>query len=189
MKSNPVAMRAMNHPLRWRLYYALIQAESATATQLAEKVDESVSLVSYHLRQLAKYGYIEPDSDPSGDDADGRHRWWRPTSSGFSFISSDFDGDPEAAASLVEARRARDAQHAAYRHAWLDDQGEWSADWRDAAVTSSNPTLKMTPTELADFSEEYANLVQAWKERLDAANEDPAREDVMISMQAFPFRP
>ncbi len=177
----------MAHPLRWRLYDWLLVTESATATQLAGKVDESVSLVSYHLRQLAEHGYVEPDPDPPGGATDGRQQWWRPTGDGFSFVPSDFDGSPDEVASLAQARRARDAQYTAYRQAWLDSQAEWGQDWRNAAVTSSNPTLKMTPTELAAFHEEYVSLVQKWKERIAATGEDLAREQIMLTLQAFPF--
>ncbi|TYR45149.1 winged helix-turn-helix domain-containing protein [Streptomyces parvus] len=42
-----------SHPLRMKLYRALFIARRATASQLAEQVDEAVSLVSYHLRKLA----------------------------------------------------------------------------------------------------------------------------------------
>jgi DNA-binding transcriptional ArsR family regulator len=178
----------MAHPLRLRLYYALILAGSATATRLAEGIDESVSLVSYHLRQLAMHGYVEPDPEPRAT-GDGRERWWRPTSVGFSWTPSDFADSPEQAAVAVSAQRQIDAHRAAYRQAWLDSQSGWSSQWRDAAISSDNPLLRMTPAELTEFSEQYAALMEAWRDRLADAPDDPDREQVMVVLQAFPFRP
>ena len=178
----------MAHPLRLRLYYALALAGSATATQLAEGSNESVSLVSYHLRQLAKHGYVEPDSEPRAD-RDGRERWWRPTSVGFSWTPSDFSNGPEAAEAAVAAQRQVDAHRAAYRQAWLDSQAAWSSQWRDAAISSDNPLLRMSPAELMEFSEQYASLMESWRDRLADAPDAPDREHVMVILQAFPFRP
>ena len=70
-------LKAFGHPLRMKLYRALYVARTATASQLAEQVDEAVSLVSYHLRKLADHGLIEA-AEPQG--ADGRERWWQTSS-------------------------------------------------------------------------------------------------------------
>ena len=67
-------LKALAHPLRMRLYRALCVADKATASHLADQVDEAVSLVSYHLRKLAEHGLIE-EADPQS--ADGRERWWQ----------------------------------------------------------------------------------------------------------------
>ena len=45
----------------------------ATATQLAARLGEEVRASDYHLRQLAKYGFVEEDPDRGS----GRERWWR----------------------------------------------------------------------------------------------------------------
>lgn len=184
---NVAALRALNNPLRLRLYYALCMSGSATATHLADELDESVSLVSYHLRRLAAFDYVEPDPDPPGGDA--RERWWRPTSEGFSFSPSDFDEGPDAAAALTQAMRQMTAHRMAYWQAWVDGQAGWSRQWRDAAFSGDNPLLEMTPEQVHEFTEDYLELVRGWSERLATAPEDPEREHVMLSMQAFPFRP
>ena len=72
-------LKALAHPLRMQLYRGLFVARVATASQLAEQVDEAVSLVSYHLRKLAEHGLIEEAEPQSGD---GRERWWQPASRG-----------------------------------------------------------------------------------------------------------
>jgi DNA-binding transcriptional ArsR family regulator len=80
-------LKALAHPLRMQLYRGLCVARVATASHLADQVDEAVSLVSYHLRKLAEHGLIEEAEPQSGD---GRERWWRPSSEGVSIRDRDF---------------------------------------------------------------------------------------------------
>jgi hypothetical protein len=61
-------VRALAHPLRLELLDLLRFEGPATATLMARRVGES----SYHLRQLARYGYIE-ETPCQG----GRERWRR----------------------------------------------------------------------------------------------------------------
>jgi hypothetical protein len=60
---DPMALRALAHPLRWKLLDLLGSEESATATRCAEVIGHSVASCGYHLGILAKYGYVEPVPD------------------------------------------------------------------------------------------------------------------------------
>src|SRR5688500_20312710 len=53
------ALRALAHPLRNRLLGQLRLHGPATASQLGRTVGESSGATSYHLRQLAAYGFVE----------------------------------------------------------------------------------------------------------------------------------
>ena len=64
-------VRALAHPLRLQLLDLLRFEGPSTATRLAERVGESSGATSYHLRQLAKYGYIAEARERKG-----RERWW-----------------------------------------------------------------------------------------------------------------
>jgi DNA-binding transcriptional ArsR family regulator len=66
------AVRALAHPLRLRLLDLLRFDGPATATLLASRVGESSGSTSYHLRQLARHGFIEEVAKRGG-----RERWWR----------------------------------------------------------------------------------------------------------------
>jgi DNA-binding transcriptional ArsR family regulator len=58
--------------LRVRLLDLLRFEGPSTATLLAQRVGESSGATSYHLRQLARHGFIEEEQ------RDGRReRWWR----------------------------------------------------------------------------------------------------------------
>ena len=70
---NLAMLRAFLHPLRIELLAALRVDGPATASELARRLGESSGATSYHLRQLARYGYVvDDDEQPSG-----RERRWR----------------------------------------------------------------------------------------------------------------
>src|SRR5690349_22178529 len=72
--TDPKAMRALAHPLRWALLEALAQAGTLTATQASEMLSESPANCAFHLRTLAKYGFVE-----EAGGGRGRERPWRQT--------------------------------------------------------------------------------------------------------------
>ena len=65
-------MRALAHPVRVALLELLSRDGPMTATQAGEVLDESPANISFHLRTLAKYGFVE--EAPGGT---GRQRPWR----------------------------------------------------------------------------------------------------------------
>src|ERR1700689_171342 len=69
---DPKALRALAHPLRWKLIDLLGSEGTATATRCAEVLGESVASCSYHLGILGKYGYAEMLPDQPG-----REKPWR----------------------------------------------------------------------------------------------------------------
>ena len=74
---DPLAMRALAHPVRIRLLEELTFRGPLTATQAADHVGESPSSCSFHLRTLAKYGFVEEAGGGTG-----RQRPWRVVSLG-----------------------------------------------------------------------------------------------------------
>ena len=71
--SDARAVRALSHPLRLELLDLLRFEGASTATLLARRVGESSGATSYHLRQLARHGFVE-EVPGAGR---GRERWWR----------------------------------------------------------------------------------------------------------------
>ena len=70
--TDPKAIRALAHPVRWALLEALGQAGTLTATQASEMLGESPANCAFHLRTLAKYGFVE-----EAGGGKGRERPWR----------------------------------------------------------------------------------------------------------------
>ncbi|MGW0856408.1 helix-turn-helix domain-containing protein [Streptomyces sp. NPDC002308] len=184
------ALKVFAHPLRIALYRQLYVARAATASQLAERVDEAVSLVSYHLRKMAAHGFIVEAPEESG--TDGRERWWKPASErGFTFRSSDFAGDPEGAAVVGQVTRQLLATRADRYGTYLDQQSAWPKEWTDASF-SSEYLPRLTAAELAELGEEIHAVVVRWEERGRAAEADGDTEDrehVALHLYGFPYRP
>ncbi|MFC8075244.1 helix-turn-helix domain-containing protein [Streptomyces sp. NPDC057307] len=70
--TDPRAMRALAHPLRLELLEQLALAGTLTAAQAGELVGETPANCSFHLRTLAKYGFVEEAAGGRG-----RERPWR----------------------------------------------------------------------------------------------------------------
>ncbi|MFJ2894619.1 ArsR/SmtB family transcription factor [Streptomyces sp. NPDC087218] len=180
-------LKAFGHPLRMKLYRALYVAGSATASQLADQVDEAVSLVSYHLRKLADHGLIE-EAEQQG--RDGRERWWQPASKGLTFHDEDFSDAPEKAATHAAISRLSFDQHIEMYRRYLDSSSSWTPEWRSAAFFSEY-LARLTVEELADLGREMSELVNRYESlgrtRAEAGDTE-GRENVALHLYGFPFR-
>ncbi|MBV1942798.1 helix-turn-helix domain-containing protein [Streptomyces sp. BV286] len=180
-------LKALAHPLRMQLYRGLCVARTATASQLAEQVDEAVSLVSYHLRKLAEHGLIEAAEPQSGD---ARERWWQPASQGVTIRDKDFRHAPEKAAAHLAATRLFHQQRTDLYRRYLDERLTWGPEWNSAAPDNES-LLRLTSAELAELSEELLALAKKYDEKgraAEAAGETEGRENVALHVTGFPFR-
>jgi DNA-binding transcriptional ArsR family regulator len=73
--TDPRAMRALTHPLRLDLMELLSAEGPATAAACGRALGVPQANCSFHLRQLAKYGYVQ-EAAPG---ADRRERRWQVT--------------------------------------------------------------------------------------------------------------
>ncbi|MGN6743151.1 MAG: ArsR/SmtB family transcription factor [Amnibacterium sp.] len=174
-------LRALAHPVRLALIEHLTVRGPLTATEAAELVGESPSACSFHLRQLAKYGFVEE----AGQGA-GRRRPWRITSIGMT-IDSDA-GDPAARRAGAEVvRLLRDRQLERYRR-WAAERASWPEQWRRAAIDDEY-AFWVTPEELDALHEELgARLFALGRERLsDPASRPPGALPVELLLLAYPI--
>ena len=164
--TDPKAMRAMAHPIRLALLEELVHAGTLTATEAGERVGESPANASFHLRQLAKYGFVE-----EAEGATGRKRPWKLRHLGMSF--TDVHEDPETAtAARTLDRVLRDRYFARARQAFEDRQS-LPEEWR--AVTGMNQMgLYLTPEELKAIDEEIVELLfKRYADRRTPSDEHP----------------
>jgi DNA-binding transcriptional ArsR family regulator len=158
-------LRALAHPVRIALFEELALGGAMTATQVGERIGESATTCSFHLRQLAKYGFVEEAGGGTG-----RSRPWRLTSIGMSFSPS---GDAEAEiASDAVVRMFRQRQFDRYQ-AWRSTKASYPLEWRQAAVDGQY-LFHLTAPELAQFSNEVHELLMRW-DRLEGRLEDPSK--------------
>jgi DNA-binding transcriptional ArsR family regulator len=171
-------LRALAHPLRIRLIGSLRKDGPATASELARRLGESSGATSYHLRILAKYGFIEDDPDRNR----GRQRWWRAVDEGFEW-SLDTDD-----AGIIEADRALGRQLASEYSRWLqrwqDELPEWSRAWR-AAASLNDRWLELTPAELRGLADEVIAVLDRYEDRRERRD---GTERVLVLFHAFPER-
>lgn len=80
------ACSPLTHPMRTKLLNHLMVEGPATASQAARAAGDMPSNSGYHLRILAKYGWVA-----AGDSPDGRERPWRALVTGFDV---DLGADP-----------------------------------------------------------------------------------------------
>ncbi|WP_336210171.1 ArsR/SmtB family transcription factor [Nonomuraea sp. LPB2021202275-12-8] len=181
-------LKALAHPLRLKLYRALFHAGAATASQLADQVDEAVSLVSYHLRKLAAHGVIS-EAEPRS--ADGRERWWEVDRSGYSVRDQDFRDAPERAAAFASFTRVAFHEHNELYERFLDEQSTWEQEWRTAAFNSQY-LPRLTAEELRRLQGELGELLKRWDAYSTAAaqaGDTEGRENIVLHLYGFPTRP
>jgi DNA-binding transcriptional ArsR family regulator len=182
--TDPKMMRALAHPARIAIWSHIALRGPATATECAEVAGLSPSACSYHLRTLARYGFVEEDRAAA---ADGRERPWRARL--IAFKTEDQPDTPAAARVanrlLVENIRA-DADEIRVRY--LDRKSEYPADWQ-AAAGEIFSVAHVTPDELQELRAKVLEIMAPYV-RLDEAERPPGALPVRIMLDLFPwFRP
>jgi DNA-binding transcriptional ArsR family regulator len=150
------AIRALSHPLRVRLLDLLRFEGPSTATLLAQRVGESSGATSYHLRQLARHGFIEEEQRDRR-----RERWWRHRER-----RVVVPGAPGGLSGLL-------AQEAQALDRYLAD-GSTSPEW-DAVAFLYARALRLTPGEL----DALRQGIEALLEPLRRADADDHPADAM----------
>ena len=161
---DPKAMRALAHPLRMQLIEAIGQSDTGTltATQASDLLGESPANCAFHLRTLAKYGFV----DEAGGGR-GRERPWRLRFRGIELVPPWQD---------QETRLAAGAAASIWIGRWMERAQErlmrvlgYPAQWQEAAIASEN-ALYLTAREAKELSEAVGRLLEPYRARWD----DPA---------------
>ncbi|TDC85045.1 ArsR family transcriptional regulator [Micromonospora sp. KC606] len=184
-------LRAIAHPARLQLYEALATMGPATATQLSQVVPAAPGSLSYHLRQLARYGYIEEAPDLGQD---GRERWWRAIPGGVRWSAADFPDSPAAREAMAAAHAVLTARHVERLREWQDHgTGQWGSEWAGAAY-STDTVLYLDAEELRRLGAELDEVLKKWSEHSRATRTEsrggdgaPGRAEVFLFAHAFPF--
>ncbi|MFJ6901242.1 ArsR/SmtB family transcription factor [Streptomyces hokutonensis] len=176
------ALRGLSHPLRVQLLYTLRLDGPATASQLAEKLGESSGATSYHLRQLATYGFVE-DAPEHGK---GRERWWRAAHDGTMFDDALFtDASPAVRGAIDMVMHEMATTHARELSTWLGNRHTWPEDWVQG-TDMSDMTLRLTPQLARELIEKMHDLVESYRDLPEVADA-PDAERVRIHTHAFPI--
>ena len=164
--TDPKAIRALAHPVRWALLEALGQAGTLTATQASEMLGESPANCAFHLRTLAKYGFVE-----EAGGGKGRERPWRQTYNRVSWRSRVDDPQAsQAAEALDQVWLDRSLSRA--RHS-LTSTTRWPEGLEDA-LGATTTRLYVTAEEADQL---YTEIQEAFQRLLGPQNRFRDRRD------------
>jgi DNA-binding transcriptional ArsR family regulator len=158
-------MRAVAHPTRLALIGLLRREGPLTATQAGARLGESSGSMSFHLRQLAKYGLVEETGE-----GPGRQKPWRATAQYTSWSATPHD--PDLAEATAQFSRVIAARYAALTQSWIDRQPQERDEWK-AAAQFGDTFLWLTPQELTRLGKQLTALLEPYDARLSDDTERP----------------
>jgi DNA-binding transcriptional ArsR family regulator len=176
--TDPRAIKALAHPARLAVLEELHIRDELTATECAELVGLSPSAMSYHLRALEKWGFVERAA-PSGD---GRERPWRATSpTGWTLRAapSPVAAAAESAVLATSFERLMDNMLA-----WMAVETTEPVEWQDVA-TLSNRSTWLTADESKQLVRLYVQFLDERRGRSEADRPAGARR-VRTSLMLAP---
>jgi hypothetical protein len=112
--------------------------------------------MSYHLRALEKWGFVE-----RVESSDGRERPWQAAPGGWRIESVDGPEVGPAVNAIVGI--SLDRVGADVRR-WFAREREAPPDWRDASAVETS-VVWMTADEAKELAERYQELVDRYRER------------------------
>ncbi len=174
-------MRALAHPLRLQLQALVAREGSLTAADAARQLDISHALASHHLRQLAKYGYIEP-----AEATDKKQHPWRVTATNLSVQPHD----PEARASSDALDRYAAEKAVRQLAEWQDRRDTEDDAWATLAGVDDS-MLYLTPDELARVRAAWNEILAPLAAERPVGHADRRPADavpVSLTLVAVPVR-
>lgn len=172
-------LRGLAHPLRLRMLAMLREAGPATATILAGRLGESSAATSYHLRQLAEYGFVVDDERPGV----GRERWWRAAHRS-SYFDTLGDASDEAQLLGVEYLRGVVRAMAARMEGWVDALPPVPREWREAG-NISDYRMELTPAQARNLIDRLDEL-GVERRHDEGAPSPPGARRVAFQFQVLP---
>jgi len=161
---DPRELAALAHPVRLGIMELLTVSGPLTATELADRLDETPANCSWHLRKLAEHHFVE-----EAGGGIGRQRPWQVCSTGLAWDESDATPSGlRAGRALEQMMLERQVTRFHQARAQLHDDGE--EDWADAA-TATQAASWLTLDELDALNTEIRTVLERYGDRLV----DPSR--------------
>lgn len=159
--TGPERIRALAHPVRLEILEFLERVTEATATECAQHTGQTVANCSFHLRTLAKYGFIAAATPR------GREKPWRSRTDALDLrpdVSSP--ASVRAAGELASLTLAREADRL---RAYFARAAAEPGEWRRASMLTSD-TFWATAGELRALADEIIALTARFDGRSEPAN-------------------
>ncbi|GAA4237958.1 helix-turn-helix domain-containing protein [Actinomadura meridiana] len=171
------ALKALAHPRRQRILQHLGLHGPATSATLARALGLNTGATSYHLRELAKFGFVEE----SAGRGHGRERWWQAPMRDLRIPPRTRQSEEMRAVldEMVRLEIADDLAELLRFQERRDDLGAWSD-----ALPHSRGSIRVTLDELREFFEEYIRLLNRYKRPDDET--PPGARTMLTRFFAFP---
>lgn len=178
--SDAETLRALAHPVRIALVEALSIYGPLTATEAGERIGETPTTCSFHLRQLARYGFVE-----EAGGGKGRARPWKMTSIGMTIAATNEDSEAQVAARVL-GRMIRQRQLDRFRR-WEETRADYPKAWQDGAIDDEY-VFFLTAEELSALGRELLDLLRARAhERLaDPSKRPPGSLPIELLVLGYP---
>ena len=158
-------LRALAHPVRIAIFEQLAFGGAMTATEIGEQIGESPTTCSFHLRQLAKYGFVE-----EAGGGRGRERPWRRIHAGLRI--PDQHGSPQAAQAAGALRDFLAETLLERARSSLAQQSSWPAEWQ-AALEQGNYVSYLTTDEARQLTADLHEVLIRHSDRVDHPERRP----------------
>ncbi len=180
--TDPRAMRALTHPVRLALLEALELEGPLTATRAGELIGEPPNTCSFHLRQLAKYGFVE-----EAGSGPGRNRPWQLTQ--FAMHFTDVHDDPERRLAARGLDRMLRERYFDRLQSFYETRPEYPPQWQEV-TGGSQYLLHVSPAELRALDAEVTAILDRYRERVaDRALRPADSLPIEVLLFAYPVRP
>ncbi|MFD3402418.1 winged helix-turn-helix domain-containing protein [Kribbella sp. NPDC058693] len=166
--SDPRELNALAHPVRMAIIELLSVSGPLTATELADRLDETPANCSWHLRKLAQHGFVE-----EAEGGKGRQRPWQVPGLGFRWDDEHSSGSVDerrAAQALSEVAMGRALERLHEAQQRVPDEPE---EWR-AAHSNTEMVAWLTAAELKEMNEAISAVLDRHVERLTDPSKRPA---------------
>jgi DNA-binding transcriptional ArsR family regulator len=178
--SDPKAIRALAHPLRLDLLQILGSGGPATAAHCGRVLGVSQASCSFHLRQLAKYGFVEE----AGPGRDRRERQWRATQQRLS-VRRGTGGDTVVRQQIERLVVERELQAILDYSQQPDDA---APEWQHKAGFVTTMAV-LSPDDAAELKEKWIALLAPYTAatRAEGSEPEPGQRHVRYFMAATPL--
>jgi DNA-binding transcriptional ArsR family regulator len=172
------ALRVLGHPTRQRILRYLRQAGPATSTSLGKDLLENSGIMSYHVRQLAEYGFVQEVTGRGH----GRERWWQAAPEPLWIPREGLSPEARAEASGIRPLAGELEDFERFRAA-RDGMG----DWGRGTWVVQRATFTLTREETAQLIAEQQALIGRY--RRDAGDAPDGARPVTFAYLVYPQPP
>ncbi|HET8665993.1 MAG TPA: helix-turn-helix domain-containing protein [Nocardioides sp.] len=157
--SDPRVLRAIAHPTRGRILDELGATGPMRAADVGEALGIPANQASFHLRQLAKYGVIEPAPEAARDKRD--RVWKLRDERGFRLDPSEISKQPGGKAAVTFFQHNKSA----WAHRLVDEVFSFEKKRKDSFSAIVDQAMKLTKDEAAEFMGEVDEVLAKWADK------------------------